>query len=161
MDFNEMQSMKALEDREKAFAELALDQVRERNAEPRRELPDISKFLTPDKPVSQTIVNVGENGIANIIGGDVNSSVVGNSGNVSYDASVTKIRQRIKTECGADAEILSEMIDLLENVLNGKVTPKKGLFAKFSDAMERHSWISGAVASTLLSWLTSFVPFVP
>ena len=38
---------------------------------------------------------------------------------------------------------------------NGDIPVQKGILSKFSDVMERNSWITGAIASTLLSWLTT------
>ena len=53
---------------------------------------------------------------------------------------------------------MEKVIALLEMVVNNQVPASKGLFSKFSELMERHSWLSGSVASTILGWLMSKIP---
>lgn len=83
--------------------------------------------------------------------GTVTNSVVGNNNTVSI--TIPEMRSRAEQEGGADKETLQEIISLLEKILAGQESPKKGLFRKFSDCMERNSWITGAIASALLGWL--------
>ena len=83
--------------------------------------------------------------------GTVTNSVVGNNNTVSI--TIPEMRSRVEQEGGADKETLQEIISLLEKILAGQESPKKGLFRKFSDCMERNSWITGAIASALLGWL--------
>lgn len=83
--------------------------------------------------------------------GTVTNSLVGNNNTVSI--SIQEMRSRAEQEGGTDKETLQEIISLLEKILAGQETPKKGLFKKFADCMERNSWITGAIASALLGWL--------
>jgi hypothetical protein len=85
--------------------------------------------------------------------GSVNNSVVGTHNSVTMALQDMKVKA--DSEGGDDKAELREIIALLEKILNGQETPQKGLFAKFSSTLERHSWLSSSVASTLLSWLTS------
>jgi hypothetical protein len=50
---------------------------------------------------------------------------------------------------------LEKVVSLLEAIINGDIPAQKGIFSKLKDSMERNSWITGAIASTLLSWLTA------
>lgn len=49
---------------------------------------------------------------------------------------------------------IKELLEELKNIVKHEIPIKKGLFAKFSDLMEEHSWITGAIAQFALSWLT-------
>ena len=83
--------------------------------------------------------------------GTVTNSVVGNNNVVSV--SIQEMKSRVEKEGGSDKEALQEIISILEKILAGQELPKQGLFKKFAACMERNSWITGAIASALLSWL--------
>lgn len=92
---------------------------------------------------AQTIINVGT----------ATNSVIGNNNQVSM--SIQEMKSKVASDGGTDKDELSEIIALLEQILDGSETPKKGIFSKFSACMERHSWITGAITSALLAWLTN------
>lgn len=96
---------------------------------------------------AQTIFNVN-NAYSSVIG-------AGNHIVINYDASITELKQQVENTDSPDKENLDKIVSLLEMVLNNQVPPSKGLFSKFRDVMERNSWFTSAVASTLLSWLMS------
>lgn len=85
--------------------------------------------------------------------GSVNNSVFGNENTVYFDLSIAELRKEVDEKGEEDKEKLSEIVDLLEKILNGQEKPEKGLLSRFSAVMERHSWISNSVAGTILSWL--------
>lgn len=65
------------------------------------------------------------------------------------------MRARIASEGGQDSDELNRIADLLEMIVNNQIPASKGLFSKFSSVMERHSWLSSAISSALISWLMS------
>lgn len=91
----------------------------------------------------QTIINVGT----------ATNSVIGNNNHVSM--SIQEMKSKAESDGGADKEELAEIISLLEKMLEDKESPQKGMFARFSSCMERHSWVTGAIASALFTWLTN------
>lgn len=89
-----------------------------------------------------------ENAYGSVIG---TQSVV----NMNYQTAVPALREQINKSDSCDKEDLNKIIDLLQMVLDGQVPASKGLFSKFSEILERNSWITGSIASTLLTWLTT------
>lgn len=89
--------------------------------------------------------------------GTANGSVIGTQANVllNYNDSLQNAKKLIASTDSPDKEELQQIITLLEMVVNNHVVPQKGLFSKFSDVMERNSWITSAISSTLLGWLMS------
>ena len=65
-----------------------------------------------------------------------------------------ELRERAEAEDAPDKEQVQKLVDLVEMIVNDQIPPQKGLLSKFSETMERHSWITSAVASALVSWLT-------
>ncbi len=84
-------------------------------------------------------------------------SVIGTQEHVSihYNDSINQAKEQIETSNSSDKEELQNIITLLEMIVNNQVPVSKGLFSKFSEVMERNSWITSSITSTLLSWLTS------
>lgn len=80
----------------------------------------------------------------------------GNTATINYQSNIAELRQRVEKEEAPDREQMNKLLDLLQMVIDDQVPVQKGLFARFSSVMEKHSWISSAVASTLLTWLTQF-----
>ena len=68
---------------------------------------------------------------------------------------VQEMKSKAESDGGADKEELSEIISLLEKILENKEVPQKGMFAKFSACMERHSWVTSAITSALFTWLAN------
>lgn len=85
------------------------------------------------------------------------SSVIGSQQNVTFNCndSIQKAKQQIEAINSPDKEELKQIISLLEMIINNQLPPQKGLLSKFSSVMERNSWITSTLASTLLSWLTA------
>ena len=80
----------------------------------------------------------------------------GNTATINYQSNIAELRQRVEKENSPDQEQMGKLLDLLQMVIDNQVPVQKGLFARFSEVMEKHSWLSSAVASTLLTWLTQF-----
>lgn len=88
--------------------------------------------------------------------GTAYGSVIGtaNTATINYKTNFQELRERAELENAPDKEQVQKLIDLVEMIINGQVPPQKGLLSRFSETMERHSWITSAVASALVSWLT-------
>lgn len=82
-------------------------------------------------------------------------SVIGTQANVTlnYNESIKNAKEQIDSTDSPDKQELQQIISLLEMVVNNQVPPQKGLFSKFSAVMERNSWITSTITSTLLNWL--------
>lgn len=80
-------------------------------------------------------------------------SVIGTQANVvlNYNESIQNAKEQISSSNSPDKEDLQQIISLLEMVVNNQVPVQKGLFSKFSDIMERNSWITGTISSAILS----------
>ena len=89
--------------------------------------------------------------------GTANGSVIGSQSNVilNYNEALQGIKEQVASTPSPDREELQQIVTLLEMVVNNQVPPQKGLLSKFSAVMERNSWITSAISSTLLGWLTS------
>lgn len=96
---------------------------------------------------SQSIFNIGT----------AYGSVIGNENQavINYNSSVQDLKEKVEQSESPDKESMEKIVTLLEMVVNNQVPPSKGLFSKFSDVMERHSWLSSSVAGTILAWLMS------
>lgn len=99
------------------------------------------------KTASSTIFNI-ENATGSIIGTQSNFTM-------NYSDSIHQVKEQIENSTSPDKEELQQIINLLEMVLNNQVPAQKGLLSKFSAVLERNSWITGSIASALLSWLTT------
>jgi len=89
--------------------------------------------------------------------GNANSSAIGVQPVVSinYNESIENLRQLISDTNSPDKEELSKITDLLQMMIDNQLPPQKGMLSKFSGVMERNSWITGSIASTLINWLTT------
>lgn len=106
---------------------------------------DESEYLSRQQQ-SGTTINIGV----------ANGSVIGNgnTATINYQSNIADLRKRVEQEASPDREQMNKLLDLLQMVIDNQVPAQKGLFARFSSVMENHSWLSSAVASTLLTWLT-------
>ena len=88
--------------------------------------------------------------------GTAYGSVIGsaNTATINYQTNFQELRERAEAENAPDKEQVQKLVDLVEMIVNDQIPPQKGLLSKFSETMERHSWITSAVASALVSWLT-------
>lgn len=87
--------------------------------------------------------------------GTAYGSVIGTSNTVTidYQTSLSDLRTRVVSESTPDKEQMEKLVNLVEMIVNEQIPAQKGVLSKFSTLMERHSWLSGSVASTLLGWL--------
>lgn len=106
-----------------------------------------AQFNKNRKSESATTFNIGA-AYGSVIG---TQSIV----NMNYNNSIQSAREQIAASASNDKEELNQIINLLEMVVNNQIPVSKGLLSKFSDVMERNSWITGSIASALLSWLTT------
>lgn len=85
-----------------------------------------------------------------------NQSVIGNGNQVSISShpALQELKARVKADSSADKAELEEILGLLEEMINGKVSFSKGMFSKFSAVMERNPWMASAASETLLAWMT-------
>lgn len=92
--------------------------------------------------------------------GTATGSVIGLQSivHMSYNESIQDAKQKIESSNSNDKEELRQILNLLEMIVNNQIPPQKGLFSKFSDVLERNSWITSSIASALLSWLTAQIP---
>lgn len=100
------------------------------------------------KPESQsTVFNIGT----------ANNSVIGNQSHFTMNiaTSLQEARSQIDSSGSNDKEELHKIIDLLESVANNKVPIKKGMLSRFSELMERNSWITSSMSSLALNLLMS------
>lgn len=83
------------------------------------------------------------------------SSVIGNSNQttISYGIAIDELKKSVSTSTSTDKAELEEIVNLLEKAINDKAPLQKGMLSRFSAVMERNSWITGSIASTILSWL--------
>lgn len=96
---------------------------------------------------SSPIFNI-QNAYGSVIG-------TGNQATINYNSAISELKERASADTSPDKAQISQIISLLEMMVNDQVPPSKGLFSKFSEVLERHSWLSSSVASMLLSWLMS------
>ena len=86
-------------------------------------------------------------------------SIIGNqpSAILNYSGSFDQLRESISTSDSVDKDELNELLDILKLVMDEKIPAKKGILSKFSEVMERNSWITGSIASSILSWLLTSI----
>ena len=84
--------------------------------------------------------------------GTAYGSVIGtaNTATINYQTSFRELRDRAEAENAPDKEQVQKLIDLVEMIVNEQIPPQRGLLSKFSETMERHSWVTSAVASALV-----------
>lgn len=115
---------------------------------------EIKAFYLTEAEKKQRESEHRQSNIYNI--GTAYGSVIGtaNTATINYQTSFQEMRELAAYESSPDREQLDKLIDLVEMIANGEVPAQKGLLSNFSATMERHSWITSAVASALVSWLT-------
>ena len=75
--------------------------------------------------------------------------------NMNYNDSIQDAKKQLENSTSPDKEDLKQIINLLEMVVNNQVPVSKGLFSRFSEVMERNSWITNSISSALINWLTT------
>jgi hypothetical protein len=91
--------------------------------------------------------------------GDVLGSVIGthNKAELTNNFDCSAIEQRIEREGGEDKEELRRALAQVERLLERGDYLDRGALARFSGAMERHSWFTGSVMQALLGFATQAV----
>lgn len=102
---------------------------------------------SPSEVMSNTIFNI-QNAYGSIIGND-------NVATVNYDATIKELKNQIASCDSPDKAELEKIISILEMIVENQIPPQKGILSKFSDVMERNSWITGSISSAIISWLTA------
>lgn len=92
-----------------------------------------------------TVYNI-QNAYGSVIGS-------GNQAVIHYNAALDSLKKQVEADTSADKEDLKKIVSLLEMIVQDQVPPSKGLFSRFSAVMERNSWLTSSVLSSLLSWL--------
>lgn len=108
-----------------------------------------SQYKNKQNQTPSTVYNIGT----------ANSSVFGSYNNISisYAESLSYMKTEVQKSDSPDKEELQEIVTLLEMIVNNKIPISKGIFSKFSDVMERNSWITSSIISTILGWLISHI----
>jgi len=106
-------------------------------------------FIMPDE-----ISNITPNNIFNIE--NATNSVIGTQSNVTLNINnvIQEAKEQINSNNSSDKAELQEIINLLEMVIDNQIPVKKGLLSKFSDIIQRNSWITSPIASILINWMT-------
>lgn len=88
--------------------------------------------------------------------GTVYGSTIGTQGNAHIENvfNFEKVDQLIEERGGEDKEVLRAMIEEIKEFFEDSEKVKKGSLSRFSELMEKHSWITGAVSQMGLGFLT-------
>ncbi|OAB32705.1 hypothetical protein PMSD_17195 [Paenibacillus macquariensis subsp. defensor] len=88
--------------------------------------------------------------------GTVYGSNIGTQGSAYVENvfNFERVDQMIEEKGGEEKEELRKMIDEIRELFEDSEKVKKGSLSKFSGLMEKHSWISGAIAQLGLGFLT-------
>lgn len=54
-----------------------------------------------------------------------------------------------------DKEKITSLIDLLESIIYDRCAPHEGVFAKYSDVIERNPWLHDVISDVFMKWLLS------
>ena len=106
-----------------------------------------TEFNTQQKTFGTTVFNIGT-ATGSVIG---TQSIV----NMNYNDSIQDAKKQLENSTSPDKEDLKQIINLLEMVVNNQVPVSKGLFSRFSEVMQRNSWITNSISSALINWLTT------
>lgn len=103
---------------------------------------------------AQTVFNIGA-ATGSVIGtqSSVNFHFNYNADMLDIGKDISELRKQINDVNSPDKEDLDRIVDLLEELVREKKPVEKGVFAKFSDVMQRHEWITSPIMSVLLSWM--------
>lgn len=117
----------------------------------RREAAQLKAFIQSERELkvaeqpSAAVFNI-QNAYGSVIG-------TNNQATINYNSAVSELKEKVASDTSEDKEQLEKIVSLLEMVVNDQVPPSKGLFSRFSEVMERNSWIAGSVANAILNWL--------
>ncbi|MGN2347292.1 hypothetical protein ACTFH7_02065 [Clostridium cagae] len=109
---------------------------------------ELKKLITnSQKESNASQINFNIQNADNSIIGTQSTATINNSSNLD------DLKQLIEQNAYEDKEDLKQLIDTLKTITENNMPVSKGTLAKFSEAFEKHSWIAGSIASTLLGWL--------
>lgn len=106
------------------------------------------------KTPPQNVFNIGT-ATGSVIGtqSSVNFRFNYNADMLDIGKDISELRKHINDVNSLDKEDLDRIVDLLEELVREKKPVEKGVFAKFSDVMQKHEWITSPIMSVLLSWM--------
>lgn len=83
----------------------------------------------------------------------IENSIIGTQLNatINLNDQIQNMKNDILNSLSSDKTELLKIVSLLEEIKNNKEPVSKGFLSKFSAVMERNSWITGSIASYLLS----------
>lgn len=84
-------------------------------------------------------------------------SVIGNQSDftLNYTNNLDELRNAVQNSQSNEKEQLDKIVDLLEMIIRNQIPPSKGLFSKFSDVIQKNSWITSHIGSAIVTWLTA------
>lgn len=87
----------------------------------------------------------------------ITNAAIGNNAtaNIQYEYDLEQIRSEIVKNGENDRADLNKIVDILEEIRAGTVDAKRGGFSRFTEVIQRNSWITAPIVSTLLAWLTN------
>ena len=117
--------------------------------------PSGDRFYVIDKEAEHQKKALTTGPIFNI--GSATGSIIGTQvhASLNYSDSINQMKEQVQSSSSPDKDDLQQLLSLLEMLVNDRIPAQKGMFSKFSDVMERNSWITSAISSTLLGWLMS------
>lgn len=89
--------------------------------------------------------------------GTANNSVIGTQAAVTMNinSSLQEVKEQVSSSNSDDKEELLQIISTLEMIVNDQIPAQKGLLAKFSDTIQKNSWIASPISSIILNWLVT------
>lgn len=95
--------------------------------------------------------------VYNINANSIDNSIIGNQSNavININTQLDKIKSDIENSSSTDKEELLKIVKLLEEIISKQEPVKKGFLYKFSEVLQRNSWITGSIASLLLNMFLS------
>ncbi|KYG95676.1 hypothetical protein ABEW24_23800 [Paenibacillus jamilae] len=84
---------------------------------------------------------------------DVQNSIIGSQQNATLtnNFSDKQITDYIDKNCGPDKELMTEMLSMVNAVIENNVPVQKGTFSRFSETASKYGWLLGAVTTKLLA----------
>lgn len=91
--------------------------------------------------------------IFNINANTIENTIIGNQTNatINLDNFLSKMKREIESSNSNDKKELLEIVSLLKEINQSNKPIEKGFLSKFSDVMERNSWITSSVSGFLLN----------
>lgn len=113
-----------------------------------------------DLQLTKLTSNAKEQSVPNSITyniGTAHDSIIGNQTNATINNSnnLDELRDIIndKVKDHEEKEQLQELITMIKAITEANVPVSKGVFSKFSDTLQKNSWVTGPIATTVIKWL--------